>query len=127
MKQKPQSIKPVILLNIDSLMPGPLEVAVQTGRAPALQYLMENGNYSSDMVTSFPTMSVTIDSSLLTGTYADRHHIPGLNWFDISRKEFVNYGTGFRETFRLGMKRSIHNMLYRLNNQDLSSEVTTIY
>ncbi|WP_099159946.1 alkaline phosphatase family protein [Virgibacillus ndiopensis] len=127
MKQYPQSQKPVILLNIDSLMPEPLEVAVQTGRAPALQFLMENGTYIPNMVSSFPTMSVTIDSSLLTGTYANKHHIPGLNWFDDSRNEIINYGTGFRETFRLGMRRSIHNMLYRLNNEHLSSEVTTIY
>ncbi|WP_404452093.1 alkaline phosphatase family protein [Virgibacillus necropolis] len=127
MKQNPKSLKPVILLNIDSLMPEPLEVAIQTGQAPALQYLMENGNYIPNMVTSFPTMSVTIDSSLLTGSYADKHHIPGLNWFDDSRKEIINYGTGFRETFRLGMRRSIHNMIYRLNNEHMSSEVTTIY
>ncbi|GGN54427.1 MULTISPECIES: alkaline phosphatase family protein [Oceanobacillus] len=119
--------KPVILLNIDSLMSGPLEVAAQTGRAPALQFLMENGNYISNMVTSFPTMSVTIDSSLLTGTYADKHHIPGLNWFDDSEKQFINYGTGFRETFRMGMRKSVHNMLYRLNHDHLSDEVTTIY
>lgn len=127
MIQNPQLKKPVILLNIDSLMPKPLEVAVQTGHAPALQFLMENGSYISNMVTSFPTMSVTIDSSLLTGTYADKHHIPGLNWFDDSRKQIINYGTGFRETFRLGTRRSIHNMLYRLNNEHLSDEVTTIY
>ena len=127
MKQNPQLLKPVILLNIDSLMSEPLEVAIQTGRAPALQFLMENGNYIPDMVTSYPTMSVTIDSSLLTGTYADKHHVPGLTWFDNSRKEVINYGTGFRETFRLGMRRSVHNMLYRLNNEHMSSEVTTIY
>ncbi|PAV29335.1 hypothetical protein CIL05_13140 [Virgibacillus profundi] len=126
MNQNPQ-LKPVILLNIDSLMPKPLEVAVQTGRAPALQFLMENGTYISNMVSSFPTMSVTIDSSLLTGTYADKHHIPGLNWFDNSQKEIINYGTGFRETFRLGMRRSTHNMLYKLNNEHMSSEVSTIY
>src|SRR5690625_2758646 len=107
--------KPVILLNITSSMSGPLETAAQTGRARALQFLMENGNYISNMVTSFPTMSVTIDSSLLTGTYADKHHIPGLNWFDDSEKQFINYGTGFRETFRMGMRKSVHNMLYRLN------------
>lgn len=127
MKQHQQTLKPVILLNIDSLMSKPLEIAVQTGKAPALQYLMENGNYIPNMVTSFPTMSVTIDSSLLTGTYADKHCIPGLNWFDTSEKQFINYGTGFRETFRIGMRRSIHNMLYRLNNEHLSSGVTTIY
>ncbi|MGJ9457349.1 alkaline phosphatase family protein [Oceanobacillus sp. CF4.6] len=127
MKKNVTSFKPVILLNIDSLMAEPLEVAIQTGRAPALKFLMENGSYIPNMVTSFPTMSVTIDSSLLTGTYADKHHIPGLNWFDDSRKEIINYGTGFRETFRLGMRRSVHNMLYRLNNEHMSSEVTTIY
>ncbi len=127
MNQNQQQSKPVILLNIDSLMPRPLEIAIQTGRAPALQYLMENGSYLSNMVSSFPTMSVTIDSTLLTGTYADKHHIPGLNWFDNSQQEVINYGTGFREKFRLGMRRSIHNMLYNLNNVHLSDEVTTIY
>ncbi len=119
--------KPVILLKIDTLMPNPLEVAVQTGHAPALQFLMENGSYISNMVSSFPTMSVTIDSSLLTGTYADKHRIPGLNWFDVTNNEVINYGTGFRETFKLGTDRFIYNMLYRLNNEDLSSDVTTIY
>lgn len=119
--------KPVILLNIDSLMSQPLEVAIQTGQAPALQFLMENGIYISNMVSSFPTMSVTIDSSLLTGEYADKHHIPGLNWFDNSRNEIINYGTGFRETNRLGLKRTVHNMLYRLNNEHLSKDVKTIY
>ena len=127
MKKNTQSKKPVILLNIDSLMSAPLELAIQTGRAPALQFLMENGSYFTNMVTSFPTMSVTIDSSLLTGTYADQHHIPGLTWFDNSKKEIINYGTGFRETFRLGIRRTVHNMLFRLNNEHLSSEVTTIY
>ncbi|WP_087972719.1 alkaline phosphatase family protein [Oceanobacillus rekensis] len=127
MKKNPQTIKPIILLNIDSLMSEPLEVAVQTGRAPALEFLMENGTYIPNMVSSFPTMSVTIDSSLLTGTYADMHHVPGLTWFDDSRKEIINYGTGFRETFRLGIRRSVHNMLYRLNNEHLSSKVSTIY
>src|SRR5690625_4944679 len=117
--------KPVILLNIDSLMSHPLEMAIQTGRAPALKYIMENGMYFPKMVSSFPTMSVTIDSSLLTGTYADQHRIPGLNWFNTPQKEVVNYGTGFMETFRLGTRKSIHNMLYRLNNEHLSKNVST--
>src|SRR5690625_323550 len=119
--------KPVILLNIDSLMPKPLEMAIQTGQAPALEFLMKKGIYYPNMVSSFPTMSVTVDSSLLTGTYADQHKIPGLNWFDTSAKEFVNYGTGFRETFRIGMRRSIHNMLYRLNHEHMNERVRTIY
>jgi len=119
--------KPVILLNIDSLMPHALEVAAQSDRAPALKFLMENGYYLDHLVSSFPTMSVTIDSTLLTGTYADQHHIPGLNWFDNKSKQIHNYGTGFRETFRIGVRYTAHNMLYCLNNEHLSHEVTTIY
>lgn len=119
--------KPVVMLNIDSLMPQALEVAVQTGRAPGLKYLMEKGQYISNMVSSFPTMSVTIDSSLLTGTYADKHRIPGLNWLDVSKKEFINYGTGLRETFRIGWRKTTNNMLYRLNNEQLSKNVSTIF
>jgi predicted AlkP superfamily pyrophosphatase or phosphodiesterase len=119
--------KPVILLIIDTLMSYPLEVAVQTGRAPALQFLMEKGCYIPNMVSSFPTMSVTIDSSLLTGTYADQHHVPGLSWFDESQKKIINYGTGFREAFMLGMHQVIWNLFYRLNNEHLSNDVPTIY
>src|SRR5690625_2901027 len=119
--------KPVILLNIDSLMANPLETAIQTGRAPALEFLMEKGTYYPKVVSSFPTMSVTVDSTLLTGTYADKHQIPALNWFDTTKKEIVNYGTGFFETFRLETRRSIHNMLYRLNHEHMSNEVSTIY
>lgn len=119
--------KPVILLNIDTLMSAPLEVAIQTGHAPALQFLLENGRCFPNMVTAFPTMSVTIDSTLITGTYADQHRIPGLAWYDASKKRIVNYGTGFRETFRLGPNRVIRNMFDRLNNEHLSREVTTIF
>lgn len=127
MKRKTPLHKPVIVLAIDTLMSYPLEVAAQTGHAPALQFLIENGQFIPDMVTSFPTMSVTIDSSLLTGTYADQHRVPGLNWFDTTQKNVVSYGTGLRESLRLGVKRVITNMLDRLNNEDLSEDVSTIY
>src|SRR5699024_4552776 len=119
--------KPVILLNIDSLMPHALEVATQSDRAPALKFLMEHGYYIDHLVSSFPTMSVTIDSTLLTGTYTNQHHIPGFNWFDMNNKQIYNYGTGFRETFRIGIRHTAHNMLYRLNNEHLSRKVSTIY
>src|SRR5690625_6320429 len=119
--------KPVILLNIDSLMPHALEVATQSDRAPALKFFVENGYYIDHLVSSFPTMSVTIDSTLLTGTYTDQHQIPGLNWFDINNNRIHNYGTGFRETFRIGVRTTAHNMLYCLNNEHLSDHVTTIY
>lgn len=119
--------KPIILLNIDSLMAQSLEIAIQTGRAPALEFLIEKGTYYPNVVSAFPTMSVTIDSTVLTGTYANKHKISALNWYDVTKKEMINYGTGFFETYRTGMKKTIHNMLYELNNTHLGNEVTTIF
>ncbi len=72
----------VIVMVIDSLMDKPLQDAIKNNKAPALNYLIENGQYFPNVVSSFPTMSVTIDTSLLTGTYPDQHKIPGLVWYD---------------------------------------------
>jgi hypothetical protein len=119
--------KPVILLNIDTLMPVPLEIGVQTGRAPALKYLIDNGKLFTHMVSAFPTMSVTIDSTLLTGTYPDRHHVPGLVWYHQKENRFVNYGTGIREAFKIGGRQCIEDMFSRLNQEHLSPEVSTIF
>ncbi|TFB24032.1 hypothetical protein E3U55_04255 [Filobacillus milosensis] len=119
--------KPVILLNIDSLMTEPLLLAIKKNKAPAIKFLMNHGTFIPNMVSSFPTMSVTIDSSLLTGTYPDQHKIPGLNWFNGNKKQKINYGTGFRETIGIGFSDSVINMFDRLNNEDLSKGVTTIF
>ncbi|RPF55838.1 alkaline phosphatase family protein [Aquisalibacillus elongatus] len=119
--------KPIMLINIDSLMTEPLKMAVQTGRAPALKFLMEQGHFIENMVSSFPTMSVTIDSTLLTGTYTDQHRVPALNWFDVENQMMVNYGTGLRETMTVGFSKSVRQMFERLNIDDLSPNVSTIF
>lgn len=119
--------KKVVLLNIDSLIPELLDLAIQTGHTPALKFLTERGHYVKEMVSAFPTMSVTIDTSLLTGTYADEHQIPALNWFDVNTNEIINYGTGPTETYKIGWKKTIYNMLYRLNNSHMSKNVKTIF
>ncbi len=124
MKQAP---KPVILLIIDTLMSTPLEEAVQTGYAPALQYLMEKGKYFPHVVSSFPTMSVTIESTLLTGEYADKHRLPALIWYDEDEKRVINYGTGIKEVVKTGFSPFIKDMYYNLNNVHLSQQVKTIH
>lgn len=119
--------KPIILLIIDTLMTKPLEEAVQTGYAPTLQFLMEKGRYFPNVVSSFPTMSVTIDSTLLTGEYSDKHRIPALIWYDENDNRVVNYGTGIREIIQTGFRRFVKDMYYELNNVHLSKNVKTIY
>ena len=119
--------KPVILLIIDSLMDEPLKKAVNDGRAPALKYLIDHGYYVPDLVSSYPTMSVTIDSTLLTGTYSDKHRVPGLVWYDEKEKRFVSYGSARKEVFKLGTKQVIEDCVYHLNHSHLNRDVKTIH
>lgn len=124
---KNQTSKKVVLLVIDSLMDEPLKKAIQEKKAPALAFFMEHGNYSNTLVSSYPTMSVTIDSSLLTGTYPNHHKIPALIWFDTDRQRVISYGNGLFEILKLGPTQIAENSLFNYNNSDLSKDVTTIH
>ena len=64
-----QSSPKIVLLIIDSLMDEPLKKAIEENKAPALEFFLNHGRYHKNLVSSYPTMSVTIDSSLITGTY----------------------------------------------------------
>ncbi|MFC4410364.1 alkaline phosphatase family protein [Chungangia koreensis] len=119
--------KPVIMINVDSLMSGPLMNVVNAGEAPAIKFLMDKGYFIPDMVSSYPTMSMTIDSTILTGTYANQHHVPGLIWFDEKSNEIVSYGSGFHEIWDNGVKDVVKNGILHLNGEHLSKNVSTIH
>ncbi|OCA86108.1 phosphodiesterase [Bacillus sp. FJAT-27225] len=119
--------KPIILIIVDTLMDGPLVEAMQTGMAPALKFLKEKGNYYPNIVAPFPTMSVNVDTTLLTGTYCHQHKIPGLVWFNKKENRLVNYGTHYRELFKLGLSKSVEDLLFNMNESHISHNVTTIH
>ncbi|MCA1063761.1 alkaline phosphatase family protein [Rossellomorea aquimaris] len=127
LKTGSESHPKVILLIIDSLMDQSLNKAIEEGKAPALEFIKKNGQYSTDLVSSYPTMSVTIDSSFITGTYPDQHKIPGLVWFDDDEQRIITYGNGLFEVLKLGVDNFAKDGLYAYNNLDLSSQVSTIH
>ncbi|MDQ0217868.1 alkaline phosphatase family protein [Peribacillus cavernae] len=119
--------KPVIMLVVDTLMDSPLQEAVKTGRAPALKFLMDKGQYFPDLVAPFPTMSVNVDTTLLTGTYCNEHGLPGLVWFNKKEKRLINYGSHYRELWKLGLGQAIEDLLFNLNERHISHKVVTIH
>lgn len=119
--------KPVILIVIDSLMNEPLQKAIQENKAPALSFLINNGYIEPQVISSYPTMSVTIDSTLLTGTYANEHKIPGLIWFKEDENRMISYGSGISEMWHNGIKNVARDSVIRLNNEHLSNNVQTIH
>ncbi|WP_408010543.1 alkaline phosphatase family protein [Pseudalkalibacillus sp. A8] len=121
------SSKPVVLLLVDSLMDKPLQQAIQEGKAPALEFLIQKGQLHTEVISSYPTMSVTIDSTLMTGTYPDGHQVPGLVWFNKEESRLINYGSGKGEILRLGMNQVLQDGLFNLNQKHLSEKTPTLY
>lgn len=119
--------KPVIMLVVDTLMDPPLQNALQNDNVPAFQFFIDKGHYFANVVSPFPTMSVNVDTTLLTGTYCDQHQLPGLVWFHDNEKRLINYGTHIRELWKLGLSQSLEDILFNLNNKHISDNVTTIH
>lgn len=119
--------KPIIQIIVDSLMSEPLLRAVEEGNAPAFAFLINNGHLNEEMISSYPTMSVTIDSTLLTGTYPDQHKVPGLIWFKEDEYRMVSYGSGISEIWHNGVKNVALDGVVHLNKNHLSKEVQTIH
>ncbi|WP_025687988.1 alkaline phosphatase family protein [Paenibacillus zanthoxyli] len=119
--------KPIVTIIIDSLMDKPLQEAMKQGKAPALKYLIDHGQYFPNVVSSFPTMSVTIDSTLLTGVYADKHHVPGLVWYSDREKRMIFYGNGPKEALKIDQLQVLTDSVYQMNQVQLSKNVKTIH
>ncbi|MEK3763704.1 MULTISPECIES: alkaline phosphatase family protein [unclassified Solibacillus] len=121
------SNKPIMLMVVDSLMSKPLQKAVKEGKAPAFEFLINNGYFNQEMISSYPTMSVTIDSTLLTGTYPDQHKVPGLIWYKEDENRMISYGSGIREIWSNGVKNVAQDSVIHLNEKHLSKEAQTIH
>jgi predicted AlkP superfamily pyrophosphatase or phosphodiesterase len=119
--------KKVVLIVIDSLIHESLQKTIENGKAPALKFFIDNGNYFQNVVSSYPTMSVSIESSLLTGTYGDKHRLPGLVWYNQEEKRLINYGNGTMEIVKMGIKPFIRDSIWALNNEHLNTNVSTIH
>ncbi|MGG3281565.1 alkaline phosphatase family protein [Paenibacillus solani] len=119
--------KKVIFLMVDSLMAQAIDKGISQKQLPTFQYLIEHGQYYKDLVSSFPTMSVTIDSTMLTGKYPNGHGVPGLLWYSSDDKKMINYGTGPMEILKQGINPVLTDALIHLNGKHLNPDSPTIY
>jgi hypothetical protein len=118
--------KKAILIVIDGLTPSVFEAAVGDGRAPALSFLAEHGQYAR-AVSTFPSLTPVCLSSLATGGHPDVHHIPHLVWYDRDRTRLVEYGSSFAALRAAGMTRSILDAIINMNRLHLARDAVTVY
>ena len=120
-------MKKVILFVIDSLHPVALERVLAEGNAPALRFLAERGTYIERVVSSFPTMTPVATSSMITGTWPDRHGVPGFIWYNEEIRRIMDYGATWQSVLRIGPKKVLRNLLIKLNEEHLNPETPTLY
>ncbi len=119
--------KKLVLTVIDGLKPAMLERAVEQGRAPILNAIMERGAYVDDCVAAFPSVTPVCAASIATGTGPDQHRIPSMNWYDRAERRYVEYGSSFGASRRAGVMRSLTDTVYNMNGKHLAPEVPTVY
>jgi hypothetical protein len=117
----------LVLCVIDAMAPAMLERAVAAGEAPALAALMERGLYVPDCVAAFPSVTPVCAASIVTGVWQDRHEIPGMCWYHRGEERYVEYGSSFRASQRVGLARQLTDTVYNMNGVHLARETPTVF
>ncbi len=86
---------------------------IQTNRMPYLRkYICNRAAVVNNCFTSIPTNTVPGHYAILTGTYADKHHLPAMKFWNLKEMRYRDYS---------GL--SIFDML----KQDFNSQIKMIY
>jgi Type I phosphodiesterase / nucleotide pyrophosphatase len=118
--------KKLILVVIDGLTPAALEHAIESGRAPAIARLVEEGTYRR-AVSTFPSLTPVCLSSLATGAHSDVHEIPHLVWYHRRERRLVEYGSSFAAIRAAGFGRSVRDAIVEMNRSHLSPRAVTLF
>lgn len=121
------SKRKLILCVIDAMAPAQLERAVAAGEAPTLARLMQRGLYVPDCVAAFPSVTPVCAATIVTGVWQDEHHIPGMCWYHREEGRYVEYGSSFRASQRVGLGRQLTDTVYNMNGAHLSRAVRTVF
>jgi predicted AlkP superfamily pyrophosphatase or phosphodiesterase len=117
----------LVLCVIDAMAPTMLERAIASGGAPTLRALVKRGQYISDCVAAFPSVTPVCAASIVTGTWQDQHLIPGMNWYHRFEQRYVEYGSSFRASQRFGLARQLIDTVYNMNGAHLAPDTHTVF
>jgi hypothetical protein len=117
----------LVLAVVDGLKPAMLERAVNTGRAPAMQAVMDRGTYVDECCAAFPSVTPVCAASIATGTRQDRHRIPSMNWYHRDERRYVEYGSSFSASRRFGIARQLTDTVFNMNAEHLPADVPTVF
>ncbi|HET8751177.1 MAG TPA: nucleotide pyrophosphatase/phosphodiesterase family protein [Gaiellaceae bacterium] len=116
----------LVLVVVDGMTPAAFERAVESGRAPALSFLAEHGDYRQ-ATSVFPSLTPVCLTSIATGAGPGVHHIPSLVWWNRQERRIVEYGSSFAALRAAGLSHSLLDPIFNMNADHLSRDAVTIY
>jgi predicted AlkP superfamily pyrophosphatase or phosphodiesterase len=116
----------LVLIVVDGMTPAAFERAVESGRAPALAFLAEHGDYRQ-ATSVFPSLTPVCLSSIATGAGPGVHHIPSLVWWNRQERRVVEYGSSFAALRAAGLSQSLLDPIFNMNAHHLAPDAVTIY
>ena len=118
--------KKLVLVVVDGMTPAAFERAVSSGRATALAFLAEHGDYRQ-ATSVFPSLTPVCLTSIATGAGPGVHHIPSLVWWSRQERRIVEYGSSFAAVRAAGLSQSLLDTIFNMNARHLSKDAVTIY
>src|SRR5438874_10313213 len=116
----------LVLVVVDGMTPAAFERAVESGRAPALGFLAEHGDYRK-ATSVFPSLTPVCLTSIATGAGPGVHHIPSLVWWDRQERRLVEYGSSFAALRAAGLSQSLFDPIFNMNARHLAPDAVTVY
>src|SRR2546430_7758152 len=116
----------LVLVVVDGMTPDAFERAVESGRAPALGFLAEHGDYRKAK-SVFPSLTPVCLTSIATGAGPGVHHIPSLVWWDRQERRLVEYGSSFAALRAAGLSQSLFDPIFNMNARHLAPDAVTVY
>lgn len=118
--------KKVVLIVVDGMTPAAFERAVEGGRAPAMAFLAEHGDYRQT-TSVFPSLTPVCLTSIATGAGPGVHHVPSLVWWNRQERRIVEYGSSFAALRAAGLSQSLLDPIFNMNAHHLAPDAVTIY
>ena len=116
----------LVLVVVDGMTPAAFERAIDGGRAPALAFLAEHGDYRH-ATSVFPSLTPVCLTSIATGAGPGVHHVPSLVWWSRQERRIVEYGSSFAALRAAGLSQSLLDPIYNMNARHLSPGAVTVY
>lgn len=118
-------MKKVLLIVIDALATRVVQPALEQGRLPHFEKLIQQGIFRPECTSIFPSITPAATCAIATGAYPFEHGISGAYWYDRERDEVAYFGSDLSAIMNEGMGRYLNDFQIKLNMERL--QVPTIF